>query len=47
MVAAMVKSPHGELASAFTTTSASAERMMIITPSAPSMVITPAKAPSS
>ncbi|MNP62212.1 hypothetical protein D3C76_1574700 [compost metagenome] len=43
----MVNKPQGLSARALTTTSASADRMIIITPSAPSMVITPAKAPSS
>ena len=47
IVAAMVNSPQGLSANALTTTSARADRIMIMTPNAPSMVMTPAKEPSS
>ena len=47
MVAAILKTPHGLCASAFTTTKAKTARIIIITPSAPSITTTPAKEPSS
>ena len=47
MVAAILNTPHGLLVKAFTTTKASTARMITITPSAPSMTITPANEPSS
>ncbi|MNC57435.1 hypothetical protein D3C75_1070950 [compost metagenome] len=47
IVAAIVKTPHGLWASALTTTKANTARIIIITPSAPSITTIPAKEPSS
>ena len=47
IVAAILNTPQGLCASAFTTTSANTARIMIITPNAPSMTTIPAKEPNS